>query len=70
MESKSYNSGASRYKGVTKFGHLWRVRIMDDNKKRKSAGLYKTEEEAALVYNREAVRYYKEFAHLNIINGI
>jgi hypothetical protein len=36
------------------------------NGKRKEIGRFKTELEAVLAYNREAVRYFKEFANLNI----
>jgi hypothetical protein len=31
-------------------------------------GMYKTKEEAALVYNKKAVELFGEFAQLNIIN--
>lgn len=57
----------SRYKGVIfNRGKYWvsHIRI---GQKTSHIGTFKTEHEAALAYNREAVRYHKEFAYLNII---
>lgn len=45
---------------------LW-VSSIKTNKARKTIGRFMFEKEAALSYNREAVRWHKEFANLNII---
>jgi len=72
--SKRKNA-ASKYKGVTRFtckgssGNLhayWRAQIFIDGK-RKYVGFSKSEDEAALFYNRAALKYYGEFANLNEI---
>lgn len=59
-------NNASGYKGVTwhKVGKRWQSQIKV-NGKRKYIGLFKTKEEAALAYNREALRQFGEFAKLN-----
>lgn len=44
----------------------WIARICVDGKGRQ-IGLFETQELAALAYNREAVKYFGEFANLNII---
>lgn len=44
----------------------WIARICVDGKGRQ-IGLFDTQEEAALAYNREAVKHFREFANLNII---
>lgn len=66
--SSSHKNSYSQYKGVTfrKNKNIWPSRI-NFNNKTIYIGEYKTEIEAALAYNREAVRYHKEFANLNII---
>lgn len=57
----------SKYKGV----HLDRdkkwVAMIYINKKTKYIGVFTTEQNAALAYNREAVKVHKEYAYLNII---
>lgn len=59
---------SSKYLGVHHFlKKKWHAAIRVD-KKLKSIGYFKTQEDAALAYNREAVRYHKEFANLNIIS--
>lgn len=59
----------SKYKGVSylKKSNRWSANIYIDGKN-KHLKSYKTEEEAALVYNRAASEYYGEFAVLNIIS--
>lgn len=71
MNKNSHKGSFSKYKGVTKNYHSrgikrWRARI-DINKKQKSIGYFHTPQEAAMAYNREAVRLHGEFAVLNII---
>lgn len=56
----------SKYKGVT-FSHgKWRAFLTKDNKY-VHIGTYKTEQEAALAYNKEIVKHFGEFAYLNKI---
>lgn len=62
-------SSTSGYKGV----HLtknsgWAAKIYLDSK-RIFLGYYKTQEEAALAYNKAAILYHGEFAKLNEIKG-
>ena len=68
--SESY-TGISKYKGVCwSFYHKkWMSRIMLE-RKRTQLGYFKSEKEAALVYNVAAVRYFGEFARLNVINQV
>lgn len=68
----SQKNSTSKYLGVS-----WRHRKDRPNgawiaqiqipSRYKHIGQFKNEHEAALAYNREAVRYHKEFANLNII---
>ena len=61
---------SSKYKGVSldKKSGKWVVAISPSKYKRKKIGVFSNEEEAALVYNTYAVKYYGEFAKLNVIN--
>lgn len=61
-------NSTSRYKGVNwdKDRKKWLVRIAND-KKQKNLGRYRSEEEAALAYNKVAIEYFGEFARLNEI---
>jgi hypothetical protein len=54
----------SQYFGVYKLNKYWAVRVSYDNKSR-YFGSYKTELEAAHVYNIKATELYGEFANLN-----
>lgn len=66
--TKSHNDSFSKYKGVTLKKSTGRYGAnISSNKKYISLGYYKTEEEAALAYNKAAVKYHGEFANLNII---
>ena len=58
--------GKSMYLGVGVKRDRWYASIRV-NKKGIHIGHYLSEDQAALAYNREAVRYHKEFANLNII---
>lgn len=67
-----WNSGprqhTSKYKGVSwdKRCRLWRVSI-SVNGKAKNCGRYKTQDEAARIYNLMAEKSYGEYAYLNTI---
>ena len=69
IQQNTYNRakyGNHKYKGVYKDNNKFKVQIMD-NGKLKYLGLYKTEEEAAIVYNNYAKQVFGEFAYLNKI---
>ena len=61
----------SKYLGVSfrKNDGRWQSEITS-NYKYKRIGCYKTEQEAALAYNRAAIEIHGEFANLNIIENI
>lgn len=61
---------SSQYKGVywRKDIKKWRAKI-NINKKRIDLGCFEDEIEAALAYNKAAVKYFGSFARLNIINS-
>lgn len=61
-------SSTSKYLGVVYDKHRdkWKASI-GLNKKTLNIGRYNNEHDAALAYNREAVRHYGEFANPNII---
>lgn len=56
----------SKYKGVTYVKRLkhWQVQI-SNNLKTMYVGVFKTEKEAALAYNKAALKFHGEFACLN-----
>ncbi len=60
--------GSSMYKGVrwVKRDKKWRTTIQF-NKKKIHLGIFQDEAEAALAYNEAALKYFGEFARLNII---
>lgn len=63
--SRKYRSGSvSQYKGVTTSRGQWRAQICCDYKKY-NLGTFATEEEAAMAYDREAVKRFGGFARLN-----
>ena len=59
----------SIYKGVLKYNksNKWMAKITKSNIVHK-LGIFKTEEEAALAYNKMALELFGEFANLNIID--
>lgn len=59
---------ANQYKGVYRCYKRWVAQITL-NYKRHYLGIYKTEEEAALAYNKAAVELFGEFARLNQIRS-
>lgn len=69
--------GVSRYKGVSpsspkrnaKGTRPWSATIHHEDQQI-HLGAYQTEAEAARAYNAAAVRFYAEFAHLNVIEGL
>ena len=64
-------SKTSKYKGVSLFkeNDKWRASIKTD-KRDKHIGLYNTEIEAAKAYDKEAKKYFGEFAYLNFQNDL
>lgn len=64
--SRKRRNCSSKYKGVCfcKQTNKWRV-IIQKNGKRINLGRFVNEEEAALVYNEAAIKYFGEFAHIN-----
>ena len=68
LRNKISKRGFSKYKGVGwhKCRKRWRAYIVI-NDKHKSLGHFSTEEDAAIAYNNAALKYFGEFAKLNII---
>lgn len=63
----SAKNSHSKYLGVTlNPNKSWRAQIVV-NKRHYYLGKFECEDTAALIYNREAVRHFGEFANLNII---
>jgi hypothetical protein len=66
---KNIRGITSKYKGVTRrLSGRFGVYI-NYNKKSICLGTYDTETEAALVYNKNALQLYGEYANLNVIEG-
>lgn len=63
---KKSRINTSGYKGVFSAGRKWRAQI-GVNRKRIWLGSFENKIDAALAYNKAAVRYHGEFAVLNII---
>jgi len=65
---KPGKDSASKYIGVCwhKKNKRW-VASIHPNRESKYLGCYKSEKEAAGVYNKAALKYYGEFARLNVI---
>lgn len=62
-------NGTSKYKGVCKFKDNWRAQIRI-NGKRKWLGDYRTQIEAALAYDKAAIKHFGEFAQPNFKGDI
>lgn len=70
MNSKSAKNSSSKYKGVYyhKKAKKW-VSQIQINGKLKYLGLFTSETDAAIAYNKAAIEYFDEYAYLNNING-
>jgi hypothetical protein len=66
FNKSSVTRSSSKYKGVYlhKLTNKWSCRI-NIGKKQTYIGLFETEEEAALAYNKQAIRHHGEYAKLN-----
>lgn len=67
--NKLMQGGTSSYKGVMRLkrvrgNDVWRARIKV-NQKNIYLGLYKTEVDAAIAYNKAAIKYFGKYAKLN-----
>jgi hypothetical protein len=60
------NSNTSGYKGVNRDGNKWRATIRAEGK-RINLGRFKEKIDAAIAYNKAAIKYHKEFAYINPI---
>lgn len=54
------------FKGIRPVNNKWAARIMV-NRKEINLGRFKTKEEAALAYNKGALKYHGDFASLNVV---
>lgn len=74
MQNRRHNKNAcSQYRGVehkknTRGGKFRWVARIKAGKIRQRLGGYATEQEAALAYNQAALKYFGEFARLNIVS--
>lgn len=61
---KKYIYRGSKYRGVSRNGKTWQVLIMI-NRNKNYIGNFKSEDEAAKVYDEYAMKYHKNKARLN-----
>lgn len=68
INSPAHKDNKSGYKGVSFCRHTgkWQVKI-SYLYNRKFIGRFTSKEEAALAYNKAAIKYFGEFAYLNVI---
>lgn len=60
---------SSKYKGVRRKRNKWQANIKV-NQRTRSLGCFVLEENAALAYNKAAIKYFGEFAYLNVITPL
>lgn len=58
----------TKHKGVFKSGKKWGANIGYENN-RYYLGVFETQKEASLAYNKAALKYHGEFAQLNTVEG-
>ena len=61
---KKYVYRGSKYRGVSRNGKTWQVLIMV-NRNKNYIGNFKSEDEAAKIYDEYAMKYHKDKARLN-----
>ena len=66
QNTSKQKSNTSGYKGVMKDKTKWRAMIRD-NGRRIHLGMFDNKIDAAIAYNKAAIKYHKEFACLNTI---
>jgi hypothetical protein len=65
-----FRKSTSKFKGVSwhRRGQKWQVHIEKDGKSH-YLGLFVSEKDAAIAYNKAAIRIHRQFAYLNEIGG-
>jgi hypothetical protein len=65
MRNMKVRGGSSKYKGVSKSGNRWQVRINLEGSGEKYIGFFTCEKESALAYNYAALEHFGAFARFN-----